>query len=219
MASPKNNANTSAAIRVNGKAIRGDMALALLALKFLRKKDTLVYDLRISKAFAAFLRNKGIKPLPSPPQKKELFQLMKENKARLGAIMEGRIYSNKTAAPRPLSKRELERAAKQIAREEAKEAEKAFEKWHKSKPSLFKARGSTEILISLLKKKYRRGAVMIYRKGILVEFSNWWFNLTERGNGKKKELELIIEARQKKMLEQKIKELKKLISSHLKRPS
>ena len=69
-----------------------------------------------------------------------------------------------------------------------------------------------ERLLKIIEKKYKRGAKKIsHSDGLKMEFDNYWLNV--RPSNTEPLLRLNIEAKTEKLLQAKLKELKKIISS------
>lgn len=188
------------------KNMRGDILGGILADIIAKKGDVIIYDLRCSHAIPEYFRNKGIKTIPSRVGHYNIKKLMREKRAVFGMEMTGHYYFKEFHyCESPLY-------GLKILNEQTKtltELAKPFTKYFHSGIIDFPAKNGEKI-IERLKEKYRNG-VQNHLDGLIIEFSNWWFNL--RPSHTEPILTLVIEAKTPKLLEQKNKEIIGLLNS------
>lgn len=187
-----------------GEEVRSDAVLWLLASRIAKRGDTVVFDLRSSRALREDLEELGIKSEKSRVGRTFMNTVMREHKALLGGELSGhfffRDFFNSDSA--------LFAAMKilEILSESKKKLSalvKTFFRYAHSGEINFKAKGKDQIL-KKLEEKYGAGE-RNYLDGLTVDFSNWWFNI--RPSNTEDILRLVFEAENRKTFGEKEKEL------------
>ena len=187
-----------------GEAARADAILWLLASNFAKPGDTLVADLRASRALKDEAEDKGMRLLKSRVGRSFIQELMREEDALLGGELSGHFFFKEffysdSALWAALKVLEI------LSRSEAALSEllKPFRRYFQSGDiNLIAARH--DLIISELSEKYKDGA-RNYLDGLTVEYPFWWFNL--RQSNTEDLLRLVIEARSKEIFHEKKDEL------------
>lgn len=190
------------------KGFRGDIIGGIIADTVAKKGDIVIYDLRCSRGVVEYLKNKGIKATPCRVGHFNIKKLMREKKAVFAMEITGHYYFKEfhyCESPHY----GLIKLAEQTAKtgKTLKELSKPFMKYHHSGLLNFKVK-HLEKIFEKLKEKYKNGA-QNEMDGLTVEFSNWWFNIRESHT--EPLARLVVEANSEKLLQEKIRELKKLI--------
>ena len=185
-----------------------------------KKGETIIYDLRCSKAIPEYFRNKGVRALPSAVGHFNIKKMMRKNKAVFGMEITGHYYFKKfhycESPDFGLRKLAESIAAGKKAEKEIKELAAPFMKYWHSGVIDFPAKGGVagwEKIAAKLKKEYAGGAVN-FMDGITVEFSNWWFNA--RPSNTEPLIRLVIEANSKNLMREKKEELFNLLGKKAK---
>lgn len=193
-----------------GNFIRGDIALLLLAKYFLEKNPDvgIAYNVICSKAVPEFIKQWGGNPIRTKVGFVNIRKGMLENNGVMGGELSGHYsfrdnfyFDSGFIAFLILLEiiSESNKKVSEICQEMtpyAKSAEINFETENKEK------------ILETIKKKYSDGK-QDYLDGLTVEYDNWWFNV--RSSQTEPLLRLTIEANNKKILDQKKKELLALI--------
>ncbi len=183
---------------------RGDVIGGVVADITAKKGDVVVYDLTCTRAIPEYLRNKGIRAIPSRVGHYNIIKLMREKKAVFGLEMTGHYYFKNfhyCEAPVYALNKLLEQK-KTLA-----ELSKPFNKYFHSEIINIEdpQRVTRNVqLIERLKEKYRNGAQNDL-DGLTVEFSNWWFNV--RPSHTESVIRLAVEAKTKELLKEKKNEI------------
>jgi phosphomannomutase len=191
----------------NKKAIRGDIIGAILADAAAKKGDIVIYDLRCSRAVPRYLKNKGIKAMPSKVGRYDVIKMMKQTGAVLGIEVTGHYYFKKLDfSTDPFFA--LRKILEQIDKTKLKISDliKPFGTYHNTPIIDIKIK-DFEKISEILKEKYRNASVSDM-DGLTFEFSNWWFNI--RLSNTEPLIRLAIEANTPELLEEKKKELLKI---------
>jgi len=194
------------------KEIRPDIIGGILAEAIAKKKDIVVYDLRCSRAIPEFLRNKGIIVIPSRVGHYNIKELMRKKKAVFGMEITGHYYFKKFHyCESPLYALKVLEDAKKKTGKKLFELAIPFQKYfHSGVIDIKNMELETwNLKLKILKEKYRNGSQNDL-DGLTVEFSNWWFNI--RPSHTEPLIKLVIEARRKEILEEKKKEILKILS-------
>lgn len=188
----------------NKKEIRGDIIGAIIADTAAKKGDMAVYDLRCSRAVREYLRNKGIRAVPSKVGRYDIIKTMKQTGAVFGIEITGHYYFKKLDfATDPFFA--LKKLLESIEESHQKISEMVlpFMKYSHSGIINFKIK-NYEKLVEKLKDEYKTGA-RGSMDGLTVEFSNWWFNI--RPSNTEPLARLVIEANTPELLEERKKEI------------
>jgi len=188
-----------------GNFIRPDITLLLLAKHFLKKKESVIYNLICSKAVPEFIKDWGGKPIKSPVGAVNLMELLVKNKAVMGGELSGH-YCFRDSFGADSGFVAFLVLLQIISDSKLSELVKELSPYVKGAELNFKVRDKDKAM-EMIKKKYS-DAKQDYLDGVTVEYKDWWFNL--RPSNTEPLLRLTIEADDKKLLKEKTKELKSL---------
>jgi len=193
-----------------GKEIRKDVAGVIIAEATVKKGDVVTYDLRCSRAVPEYFRARGITAVPSKVGRYDIIRTMKQRNASFGMELTGHYYFKKMNYDSDpfFSLRKLLESIDE-SRQKISETAEFFEKYSHSGILNFKIK-NFEKIIERLKNEYRAGSQNAI-DGLTIEFSNWWFNI--RPSNTEPLVRMVIEAKNQKLLEEKKKELLKIITA------
>lgn len=193
-----------------GNFVRADMTLLMLAKYFLTKNPGagIVYNLICSKAVPEFIEKWGGQPFRSPVGFVNIKADLIKNKAIMGGELSGHysfqnnFYSDSGFIAFLILLQLISRDGRRVS-----EIVKDLNIYVSSEEINFKIEDKKEA-IEKVKKKYSDGQ-QDFLDGLSVEYKDWWFNL--RPSNTEPLIRLNIEAKNKKVLDEKIKELTSLI--------
>ena len=193
-----------------GKMIPPNLITALIVTKILKQKpfQKIVYDVRTSRIVReTVLKHKG-KPLLSRVGHTFIKALMKKEKAIFGAESSGHFYHKRSFyCEDPLF---VFLSVCQILQEARKPLSFLISPFRKYFFEEFVLPlDKTKDIFSLLEKKYQRGK-KIKIDGLRVDFKEWWF--LARPSNTEPVIRFFIEAEDKKILQQKKREIIKIIT-------
>jgi phosphomannomutase len=195
------------------EAIGADLVVGLLAKDAVRflKKPRVVCDLRFSRGVINKLKEWGIKYYQSRVGRTHLREMMLKNHCDVGGELSGHIYfkdSNYNELPLLAMLKLLKIITS--SKMSIDELIKPFQTWY----------GSGEINFPIAGKSFRQitdelkarfvDSEMTEIDGLTVEYSDWWFNIRESHT--EPLVRLIVEAKEKDLLEKKVEELKTFVS-------
>ena len=194
-----------------GIFIPADMTLLLLAKVFLDKEPGtgIVYNLLCSKIVPEMVTQWGGRPLISKVGYTSISKTMKDNNGIVGGELSSHYsfrdngYSDSGFIAFVILLQLLSKIEKPLS-----EIVKPFYKYFKS-PEINFSVADKDAVLEKIKQEYLDGK-QSFLDGITVEYKDWWFNA--RPSNTEPLLRLTIEADTKEILDQKIKELTKLIS-------
>jgi len=193
-----------------GNLVRGDITLLLLAHYFLKKNPgaKIAYNLICSKAVPQFIEKWGGEPIKTAVG----FVNVREGMIKKDGIMGGELSGHYCFKENFYSDSALITflVLLQLISESGKRVSKMVRKlspFAKSSEINFGVKGKEKVL-NKIKKLYSDGR-RDYLDGLSVEYDDWWFNL--RPSQTEPILRLTIEAKTKKLLKEKKKELMRLI--------
>jgi len=195
-----------------GNPVRAEYIFALFAAEALKKEKGLsfVVPINSSKAVREYIEENGGKIKISRVGYTFIRGAMQKNKAPLGVEMSGHFYFKKlffndsgletwlrlagllSKTMRPLS-----------------QLVKPFERYVSSGEKNFPVKDK-KTLLARVKKFYREGKISLL-DGVTFEFPDWWFNL--RPSNTEEIIRLVVEAKNKELFEEKLKELEGLIKN------
>jgi len=194
-----------------GNMIPSDLMLVLLAKNILLKNpdSKIAYSANCSKIVAEKILEFGGKPVKGRTGHTFMKELMRKSKAVFGGEISGHFYwrENFYAESGGLTLISV----LDILSKEKKPLSfliREFQKYFKTPEINLKVKNK-EKTISLLEKKYSQGK-KDYLDGLTVEFPDWWFNI--RPSNTEPVIRLVIEAKNKKLLDKKKKEILAVIS-------
>ena len=196
----------------NANPLGGDMVTALVAKNLLRKEKgaTILYNLICSKAVPELIESEGGKAIRTRVGHALIKPLMKKHNAIFGGEHSGHFYFRKNFFA------DSGMIALLVCLELISEKNQPLSALVKSIDSYFRSgeiNSQVENIpqkLELLEKNYSGGKVD-HLDGLTIDFGDWWFNL--RPSNTEPLLRLNIEATSQEILEQKKKELLKLIRS------
>ncbi|MCX6720908.1 MAG: phosphomannomutase/phosphoglucomutase [Candidatus Staskawiczbacteria bacterium] len=194
-----------------GVVIAADMTLLLLAKLFLEREPGagIVYNIICSKAVPEFIKEWGGRPLLSKVGYTNIVPMMREQKGIMGGELSSHYsfrdngYSDSGFIAFVILLQLLSNHNQPLS-----EIVKPFQKYAKSPELNFKVEDKTAV-IERVKEKYSDGK-QTFLDGISVDYKDWWFNV--RPSNTEPLLRLTIEADTQEMLDEKIKELTKIIT-------
>ncbi|MBI4142126.1 phosphomannomutase/phosphoglucomutase, partial [Candidatus Woesearchaeota archaeon] len=191
-----------------GEIVSPDLLIVLLAQQlFGKKKDSVVYELTCSKAVPEAIVQLGGKPIISRVGHTFIQQILAKNKAIVGGERSGHYFfrdnyngdSADIALAVILSL--LSKTGKKIS-----ELVNPLKKYHALQTSV-QADNKEEVL-KALQETFTKGT-LTKLDGITLTFPDWWFNA--RPSNTEPIVKLTIEARTKDILEQKNKEIQRVV--------
>ncbi|MBM3258076.1 MAG: phosphomannomutase/phosphoglucomutase, partial [Candidatus Nealsonbacteria bacterium] len=195
-----------------GKIIPGDLILALIAKHLLKEKpgEKILYDLRCSKIIKeTILENRG-KPIIGRVGHSFIKEKMRKEKILFAGEFSGHFYHKKhyfSESPLFVFFKIMEIILKE--KTPLSKLIKPFKKYYHSGEMNFEVKNK-EAKIRQLKSRYSGGKILKL-DGLRIDFKDWWFLV--RPSNTEPVLRLIIEAKTKKLMEKKKKELVSLVSS------
>lgn len=194
----------------NKKTIAGDFITALISKDILKKnKEKIVYDLRSSKVVPEKIKEWGGIPIKSRIGHSYIKQKMREEDIVFGGEVSGHYYFRKFFYSES-SIFAVGKILKLISNDKKiSKLTKPFKKYYRSGEINFKVKNKKEKIKEAEDFFSRKGGKISKLDGITLEFGNWWFNL--RPSNTEDLLRLNLEAKSKKLLEEKLKEMKEVI--------
>ena len=197
-----------------GEIISGDLILAFLAKTILEKKprQKIAYDIRSSNIVPETIKRYGGMPLVSRIGHSFIKQKMRKEDIVFGGELSGHYYSKNhyfCEAPIFVLLKIIEKISQ--TKKPLSELIKPFKKYFHSGEINFKTEKKEEI-IRELERRYKKGRVTKL-DGIRIDFQDWWFLV--RPSNTEPVLRLVVEAKEKRLLKEKIREVKNLIQSFL----
>jgi len=194
------------------KVIRGDFVTSLLAQKVLKDKPEgkVIYDLRSLWTPREAIERAGGKALISKVGHSLIKEQMRKEKAIFAGETSGHYFFEdffgcESAILAMIKVFEIMTEQ----RKSLKELVEPFKKYFHSGEINFKVQDKKKIL-KILKKTYRDGKKNKL-DGLTVEFNDWWFNV--RPSNTEPLLRLNLEAKNEKLLKEKIEEIKNIIEN------
>jgi len=193
-----------------GEIIPGDFITALIAAFLLKEKpgEKILYDIRSSKIVEEVIKKNGGIPVMSRVGHSFIKERMRKENILFGGEYSGHYYLRDQyffEAPIAVFLKVLEIISK--TGKKTSQLVKSFQKYFHSGEINFKLRGKKKIL-EKLEKRYKKGKISKI-DGLRVDFQNWWFLV--RPSQTEPILRLSIEAKRKKLMTEKKKELSSLI--------
>ena len=193
----------------SGKVVPGDIITALLARKYARPGEKIIYDVSSSKAVKEEVEKMGGQTVESRVGHSFIKALMKKENAIFGGELSGHYYFrdffySDSGIFAALAVLDLLRTTKKPLSELIKPLARYF----KSEEINFKIKDKEKIIDKVA--SHFPDAQISYLDGIKVEYSVWWFNL--RSSNTEDLLRLNIEANSPKLLEEKKKLLVELLA-------
>lgn len=195
-----------------GSLINSSLIISLISREILKKKqnERIVYSLICSKVVPETIKeNKGI-PVISRVGHSFVKQEMRKNNAIFGGERSGHYYfRDNFYADSPFITvfKVLEIISK--GKNKFSEIVREFDKYFKIEQVDFKVKNQQEIL-EKLEEKYKDGKIS-HLDGLTIEYSDWWFNL--RASNTEPVMRLNLEAEKEELMEEKTKEVSRLIQS------
>ena len=194
------------------KMVSPDLLIALLAESILKKHRgaKIIYDLRSSNIVRETIKKCGGTPVMSRVGHTFIKAEMQKGNIIFGGESSGHYYhKNHYFCEAPLFVlftvlKEMQRQKKTLS-----ELISPFKVYHRTQELNFKVSDKRGVL-KKLERKYGRGKVS-HLDGIRIDFDDWWFNA--RSSNTEPLLRLIVEAKTRKLMEQKKKELSRIISA------
>lgn len=193
-----------------GERVSGDLIVALLTKYLLKNKkgEKIIYTINSSKIVKEeILRNSG-KPVVSRVGHYFLKKKMKESNALFGGELSGHYYFRDfyfCECPDLVLLKILEIIKKE--RKTLRELIQPFKKYYSTGEMNFKIKNKEKKIKEI--EKYFKNAKKSFLDGLNCEFKDWWFNL--RPSNTEDIIKLTLEAKTKKLMGEKKKEIIRLI--------
>lgn len=196
-----------------GKMVSGDLITALMAQLILEEKpkEKIFYDIRSSNIVREVIKKSGGVPIMGRIGHSLIKERMRKEDIIFGGELSGHYYLKNhyfSDAPIFVLFKILEKISK--TDKAFSEIIKPYQKYFSSEEINFKIKNKKKIL-ELLENRFKRGKILKI-DGLRVDFSDWWF--LARPSGTEDLLRLNIEAKTKKIMEKKKKELSLFIKKH-----
>jgi len=196
----------------NGRPVSGDLITALMAEMILRKlrnkKEKIIYDVRSSNAVAEVIRKEGGVPIPFRIGHALIKERMRKDNVLFAGELSGHYYLGKNLffeVPFFVALKIIKEMKKRNI--SFSHLIKPYQKYYHSGEINFNIQ-EKEKIIKKVKKKYSRGKISKI-DGLRIDFRDWWFLL--RSSHTEPVLRLVLEAKTKRLLDEKKKELSRLI--------
>lgn len=196
-----------------GEIISGDLITAFLASLILKQnpKVKILYDIRSSKVVEEMIKENGGQPVVWKIGHSLIKEKMRKENIFFAGEFSGHYYLKEhyfSEAPLFVLLKILEIISQ--TKKKLSELIKPFKKYFHSGEINFRAKNKEKIL-ELLEKKYQ-GKKALKIDGLRVDFSDWWF--LARPSGTEDLLRLVVEAKTKKLMEKRKKELSSFIKNY-----
>lgn len=201
-----------------GNPQRADFILGILAKYYLKKikeknpneKLAVVCDARASRGVRDILEEEGIEMIKSRVGYPFIKDLMKKNEGLLGVELSGHFFWKENCySESPILTLFKVLELLKETQQPLSELIKPVAKYFSSKEINFEVDDKQET-IKRIEEHYKDGKILKI-DGLTVEYKDWWFNI--RPSNTEPLLRLTVEANTEKLLEEKVKELEKIISS------
>lgn len=195
-----------------GEIIPGDLICALLAKIILEENPgkKILFDIRSSNIVRETIKREGGTPIVSRIGHTLIKEKMRKEDIFFAGEFSGHYYSKEhyfCEAPIFVLLKILETLSK--TKKKLSELTAPFKKYFHSGEINFRAEEKSKIL-KTLERNYKNGKMCLV-DGLRVDFKNWWFLV--RPSNTEPVLRLVLEAKTKKLFEEKKKELISLIES------
>ncbi len=195
-----------------GEFVPPDLVIALLAKEILKENPgaKIAYDHRSSKAVPERIKEMGGIPVKMPVGSAIIKRRMKKEKIIFGGETSGHYLFQETFyAESPLFV--ILHVLKILTEENEplSEVMKRIQKYFKSNELNFELRDKEKVFAAV-KERYNDAQISFF-DGITIEYPDWWFNL--RPSRTEPLLRLNLEAKEKGLFEEKLEEVKNLITS------
>jgi phosphomannomutase len=195
----------------NHARLRGDIAGGIIADTFLKKGDLILIDMVSSRIFEDYFKTKGIKVGRVPPGHYYIKKAMREKGAVFASEISGHYYFkslNYIDSAFFALRMILESLDKNPGLKISELAKPFLKYFHSGVINLeISSQEQWKGILEKIKQQHKDGR-QSFEDGILVEYSNWWFNL--RLSNTEPVMRLAIEAKTKELMEEKKRELEAL---------
>lgn len=193
-----------------GQIIQGDFIIALLASMILKENpgEKILYDVRSSNIIKEVIEKAGGRPIMGRIGHSFIKEKMRKENIIFAGELSGHYYHKNhyfCESPFFVLLKILEEIS--LTRKSISELIKPYQKYFHSGEINFKVKNK-EKKIKELEKRFKAGSTSCL-DGLRVDFKNWWFNI--RSSHTEPVLRLVVEAKTKKLMEEKKKELIALI--------
>ncbi len=188
-----------------GKEVPGDLITALLASCFPRSK--ILYDIRSSRIVKEEIEKHGSVAVPSRIGHSFIKETMRKEKIVFGGELSGHYYLQDNGyIESPLTVVFMVLAM--LADKTLSQIIKPLRKYHSSGEINFIVEKKKQVLKKMAERYKKKGKIS-WLDGLTVEFPDYWFNL--RPSNTENLLRLNLEADSKKLKEEKVKQISKLL--------
>jgi len=197
-----------------GQQVRTDFIFALLAETELKKKKGLTFatTLNTSKSIREYVKEQGGNIVLTPQGYPFLQKIMRQKDALIGVELSGHFHFKKaffrdsTLIPFLGVLQYLSKTKEPLSR-----IVNRLQRYISSQEIAFEVRDK-QAVIEKIKKIFSEGSAKLsFLDGVTVEEPDWWFNL--RAANTESVVRLALEAKNEKLFEEKMKEIKKLITA------
>lgn len=197
-----------------GKMIPGDLITALLACLILKENpgQKVLCDVRSSNIVRDVVKNSGGVPVMGRIGHSFIKERMRKENIIFQGELNGHYYLRShyfCEAPFFALLKVLEEISK--SSKTISQLIKPFQRYFHSGEINFKVKNKKKVL-KTLEKKFGKGGKVSKVDGLRIDFSDWWFNI--RPSHTEPVLRLVVEAKTKKLMKKKKKELIKLIKGN-----
>ncbi len=199
---------------INEKAqiIKGDIIVSVLAEYFLKNnpKEKIIYDLRCSHDVPETIKKNNGQPIISKVGHSFIKKLMRETSAIFGGELSGHYYyRDNYMVDSGIITALIMTEIISLSNKKLSDLLVSYSNYYNIEETNFKV-NDKEKKLNQLKEKYKDGQ-QNELDGLTVEYKNWWFNV--RPSNTEPFLRLNLEAKTKKLMEEKKEEIIKLITS------
>ncbi|MDO8495475.1 MAG: hypothetical protein Q7S32_03060 [bacterium] len=203
--------------------ISGDLIFGLLAKEKMVfwRKPTAVYDFRSSRGVIEDLKQSGLKLFSAPVGHTFIKAIMRQHHADVAGELSGHIFFKETnyAESTYLAALKILKLLQKF-NTTIDALVKPFQTWSHSGEINFRLdqNGKSKMenddaklkIFQSLKEKYKDGKIKEF-DGLTVDYPEWWFNVRMSMN--EPTLRLVVEARTKEMMEQKVEEISSILKA------
>jgi len=194
-----------------GKMIPGDLITGFLTSLILKENpgEKVLSDVRSSNAIRDVIREEGGIPVIGRIGHSFIKERMRKENIIFQGELNGHYYLRShyfCEAPFFVIFKILEEMSK--SRKNISELVKPFRRYYHSGEINFEVKNKKKVL-KTLENKFQKGGKILKIDGLRIDFPDWWFNI--RPSHTEPVLRLVVEAKTKKLMKEKKKELKALI--------
>ncbi|MBD3318735.1 phosphomannomutase/phosphoglucomutase, partial [Candidatus Woesearchaeota archaeon] len=195
-----------------GKHVRPEYILILLAKYLAKPGQKIVYDLRSSWSVREELRRARLEGMPSKVGRTNIYREMKRTKARLGGELSGHYFFKELGYIDDAALAMIHLFSLLNDHEGyISELIRPFDRYYTSGELNFRVKereAAITRVYNAIRAKFK-DAKIDFLDGLSIECKDWWFNL--RPSNTQALIRLVVEARDEKLLDKRVRMLTKLI--------